>query len=236
MMRERLAGLVVRAYPDGAPTGELAGIALDVGAESRARFARELAGLTRAGPARARHAHRERRSCAAGLRRPLSRRGVADDARAQRRALATNRPRHERPAARVAVDGAARRRAQPRPRRLRPRRRRRRARLVGRALPCAGRRSRLALGPRGRRRDAAAVLLCGGAVRRARRPPAATPSGRPPPRLSRRPADAAWPPSARRTTRSRRCCSRSSSSPRWRSSSSRSPRSRPTRASRSRAP
>ncbi len=49
MMRERLAGLVVRAYPDGAPTDELAGTALDVGAESRARFARELAGLTRAG-------------------------------------------------------------------------------------------------------------------------------------------------------------------------------------------
>jgi len=48
-MRERLAGLVVRAYPDGAPVGELAGTALDVGAESPARFARELAGLTRAG-------------------------------------------------------------------------------------------------------------------------------------------------------------------------------------------
>jgi hypothetical protein len=50
MKRERLASLAVRAYPDdNVLADEIASTVLDVGAESRTRFARELAGLTRAG-------------------------------------------------------------------------------------------------------------------------------------------------------------------------------------------
>ncbi|HEY6889811.1 MAG TPA: hypothetical protein VI300_18570 [Solirubrobacter sp.] len=49
MKRERLTGLAVRAYPDDALAAEIKSTALDVGAESRTRFVRELAGLARAG-------------------------------------------------------------------------------------------------------------------------------------------------------------------------------------------
>jgi hypothetical protein len=49
MKRERLAALAVRAYPDNALADEIKSTALDVGAGSRTRFVRELAGLTRAG-------------------------------------------------------------------------------------------------------------------------------------------------------------------------------------------
>ncbi len=49
MKREKLADLVVRLYPDDELADEITSTALDVGAGSRTRFMRELAGLTRAG-------------------------------------------------------------------------------------------------------------------------------------------------------------------------------------------
>ena len=233
-MRERLAGLVVRAYPDGAPAGELAGTALDVGAESPARFARELAGLTRAGLR-----ERATRTAAVGPAR-LVFDGLCLAAvwimtlelsvgLSQRIGRGMSDPLLAWPL--MALLGG---RTLPRAGRLRPRRRRRRPRLVGRALPGAGRRPRVGLGARRCRRDAAAVRAPGGALRRARRPPAPAPAGCSPPRLSRRPADAAGhvrPAQLRAVTAAARVRPRRH---RARSPSSRSSRSRPTRASRSR--
>ena len=59
MKRESLAGLAVRAYPDNALADEIKSTALDVGAGSRTRFVRELAGLDPRRAARARHADRD---------------------------------------------------------------------------------------------------------------------------------------------------------------------------------